>query len=299
MGRDYRDWPPYVSSAERRRKAEREMAKLRKTGRPVAPVRIEGRAIATTFWGKAWCSNLESYRDYDNRLPRGRSYVRHGAVLDLQIAPREITALVSGTSIYTVVISIAALPKAGWRAICGDCTGSIDSLVELLQGRFPKAVMERLCRQASGLFPRPAEIRFACSCPDAASMCKHVAATLYGVGARLDSQPELLFRLRDVDETELVGNAGAAVPLSDTAPQADRVLAGDLAALFGLEMAEADGAPAATQKPTRDGTVDRNGEDERAPRPAPRQTAGKRKVAPRPKKPAIELTSDGYVKWWR
>src|ERR1051326_7334593 len=131
------------------------MAKLRKNGHPVTPVVIEGRAVATTFWGKAWCENLEGYHDYENRLPRGRSYVRNGSVVDLQIAPLMVTALVSGSSIYRGKVRIAAVPKAHWRSICRDCIGGIDSLVELLRGRFSKGVAERLCRQEKGLFPRP------------------------------------------------------------------------------------------------------------------------------------------------
>src|ERR1700676_1017547 len=120
-------WPRYVSVAERRRKAEREMAKLRKKGHPVAPIVIAGRAIATTFWGKAWCENLECYHDFETRLPRGRTYVRNGSVVDLQIAPLLVTALVSGSSIYKVMINIAAVPKAHWHGMCQECTGGISS----------------------------------------------------------------------------------------------------------------------------------------------------------------------------
>ena len=184
MSRYYGGWAPYVPVAERRRKAERAMAKLRKSGHPVAPVTITGRAIASTFWGKAWCDNIEGYHDYESRLPRGRTYVRNGSVVDLQIAPGRITAIVSGSELYEVTITVKETAQAAWRSICTDCAGGIDSMVELLQGRFSKAVMERLCRQDTGIFPRPAEIRFDCSCLDHASMCKHVAAVLYGVGAR-------------------------------------------------------------------------------------------------------------------
>jgi uncharacterized Zn finger protein len=242
---DYGGWAPYVSVAERRRKAAREMEKLRKKGHPVAPVVIAGRAIAASFWGKAWCDNLEAYRDYENRLPRGRTYVRNGSVVDLQIAPREVTAMVSGSSLYHVTVSIGAVAKVRWQAICKDCTGGIESLVELLQGRLSKGVMERICRQDAGLFPRPSDIRFACSCPDHASMCKHVAAVLYGVGARLDQQPELLFRLRAVDETDLIAHIDQALPMSKTGPVAGKVLdTDDLSAMFGLDMAVAVSAPA-------------------------------------------------------
>jgi len=239
MSRSFGGWTPYVPVAARRRKAEREMEKLRKKGAVLSPVKIEGRQIARTFWGKAWCDNLESYRDYENRLPRGRTYVRNGSVVDLQIAPREITAIVSGSKIYKVKVSIGGVGPARWKTLCADCSGGIDSLVELLQGRFSKGVMERLCRQDTGLFPRPSEIRFTCSCSDHASMCKHIAAVLYGVGARLDESPEFLFRLRAVNETELLSDLGSALPDTRTKRDTAQTLLGeDLAALFGLDMEE-------------------------------------------------------------
>jgi len=229
---------------------------------------IEGRAIAATFWGKAWCANLESYHDFASRLPRGRSYVRNRAVLDLQISPREVKALVSGSSIYKVNVSIASAPEASWLAICRDCSGGIDSLVELLQGRLSKSVMERLCRQDTGLFPRPSEIEFSCSCPDFAGMCKHIAAALYGVGARLDKEPELLFRLRAVDEKDLLGNLDVAAAVTTAKPTESKVLAADdISALFGIEMA--DDTPTA---PPRDKARAR-------PRPDDPKTSGSGRVA--------------------
>src|SRR5207248_2276739 len=244
MSRSFGGWAPYVPVAARRRKAEREIEKLRKKGAVLSPVNIEGRQIARTFWGKAWCNNLESYRDYENRLPRGRTYLRNGSVVDLQIAPREITAIVSGSKIYRVKISIGQVGPARWKTLCADCSGGIDSLVELLQGRFSKGVMKRLCRQDTGLFPRPSEIRFTCSCFDYASMCKHIAAVLYGVGARHDERPELLFRLRAVDETELLSDLGSALPDTRTKRDTAQTLVGDdLAALFGLDMEERAPAP--------------------------------------------------------
>ncbi len=237
-------WRPYVPVAERRRQAEREMARLKKKGHPVLPVTIQGRTIARTFWGKSWCDNLERYSDFSNRLPRGRAYARNGSVLDLQIASGEVTALVSGSEIYHVAVKVSAVPKARWTSLCTECAGAIDSLVELLQGRFSRGVMERICRQQTGLFPAPAEIEFSCSCPDWASMCKHVAAVLYGIGARLDEQPELLFKLRKVDEKELITRAGSGLALSKTGPAAGKVLADDgLSELFGLDISVPEAAP--------------------------------------------------------
>jgi uncharacterized Zn finger protein len=249
---DY-EWRPYVSQAERRRRAALEMAKLKKKGQPVAPVVLQGRTIASTFWGKAWCDNLEGYGDYDNRLPRGRTYVRNGSVVDLQIAEGEIHARVSGSDLYKVKVEIGPVPKACWKSICKDCAGGIDSLVELLQGRFSKGVMERICRQRSGLFPAPQEIRFSCSCPDWASMCKHVAAVLYGVGARLDDKPELLFRLRKVDEKELLAGAAAGLPVTRKKPRSGKVLdAADISGIFGIDLE--DGSAREPVKATSDKT---------------------------------------------
>jgi uncharacterized Zn finger protein len=254
---DYWGWKPYVSAAERRGQALREMARLKKQGRSVSPVVVEGRAIVNTFWGKAWCDNLERYSDFANRLPRGRTYVRNGSVIDLQIGPGEIKALVSGSEIYKVTVKIAPVTKVRWRSICTDCAGAIDSLIELLQGRFSQGVMERVCRQKTGLFPAPHEIKLKCSCPDWADMCKHVAAVLYGIGARLDQQPDLLFRLHQVDEKELIAGAGSA-PLGKTAPAAKKVLGGeDLSALFGLDMDQGTGSHTPAVRARKSKGVDR------------------------------------------
>jgi uncharacterized Zn finger protein len=222
--------------AERRRRAAQKTAKMQKAGQDVSPVEIVGRRIAKTFWGDAWCKNLEAYSDYSNRLPRGRTYVRNGSILDLQIEAGDVRALVSGTNLYTVDIKIKPLPEKRWEEIKGRCAGQIDSLVELLQGSMSKGVMEIVTRKGEGLFPAPREIMLSCSCPDWATMCKHVAATLYGVGARLDHQPELLFTLRGVDPTEMVE---AAIDQSTVAGKTrkGRVLETDaLSSVFGIDI---------------------------------------------------------------
>src|SRR5438309_11478061 len=215
------------------------MEKRRKAGHTVSPIVIEGRTIAKTFWGKSWCENLERYSDFANRLPRGRTYVRNGSVVDLQIKPGVINAWVSGSELYEISLTVAPVAKSRWKSICDDCAGAIDSLVELLQGRFSKGVMERICRENNGLFPSPKEIQFSCSCPDWAYMCKHVAAVLYGIGARLDRQPELLFRLHKLDEKELISSAGRELPLARKGGDSGKILStGDLSELFGLDLAK-------------------------------------------------------------
>lgn len=231
------NYGPYVSVAERREKVAREMKKFEKKGQKFSPVLIEGRMIARNFWGKAWCENLERYSDYENRLPRGRAYVRNGYIVDLQIERGKVHAMVSGSKIYKVKIKIDTVDPKSWKSMCDDCQGSVASLIELLQGKLSNNVMERVCRQGDGLFPSPKEVRFSCSCPDGASMCKHVAAVMYGAGARLDHAPDLLFTLRGVDRAEMIGNAGADLPMTQAANASKRLLADDdVAALFGIEM---------------------------------------------------------------
>jgi len=232
-------WRPYVPVAQRRANAARAMAKMvKKTGRAVSPVVIDGRKIATTFWGKAWCDNLEAYSDFANRLPRGRTYVRNGSVVDLQISEGKITSHVSGSELYRIEINIKPLAKNVWQAIQTECAGRIDSLIDLLQGKLSTGVMQVVTRQNGGLFPNPKEIALDCSCPDWADLCKHVAATLYGVGARLDQQPELLFVLRGVDSADLISRVSAAeaVRATATAPAGAAIADNELAGVFGIDL---------------------------------------------------------------
>jgi uncharacterized Zn finger protein len=238
----YYGFRPYVRVADRRRAATREVEKRRKAGLVVAPIVIDGRTIVTTFWGKAWCENLESYSDFENRLPRGRTYVRNGSVVHLEIHPGKVSALVSGSELYRVEITIAALPGPHWKCVKSQCAGQIGSLVELLQGRLSKSVMEIVTQHGGGLFPNPAEIKMACSCPDWAGMCKHVAAVMYGVGARLDQRPELLFLLRKVDHLELIAGAVDSAPVAEAGKGRGKktIAVGDLAEVFGIEMADAE-----------------------------------------------------------
>ncbi len=202
-----RRWPRYVTVAETRAKAERRLARLVKKGEKLDPVVVLGRTIAETFWGRAWCDHIENHCDFWNRLGRGRAYVRNGMVCDLVIEPGRVMARVMGNDLYRVEIRIKKLPPARWKAIRRASTGNIASVVDLLQGRLSEGVMRVMTDPAKGLFPRYNEIELSCSCPDWAVMCKHVAAALYGVGARLDDRPELLFVLRGVDTEELFGEA--------------------------------------------------------------------------------------------
>jgi len=228
--------------AERREKAKKKVKKLQKKGMVICPVEIEGRKIARTFWGSGWCKHLESFSDYANRLPRGRSYVRQGSVCHLAINEGSIEAMVSGNHLYNVQVSIDRLSEWKWKQLKKECAGQIGSLLELLQGKLSKNIMALVTDRQNGLFPLPEEIRFSCDCPDWAVMCKHVAAALYGVGARLDEQPELLFLLRGVNVDDLISEGAAEAITSGTGSKKSgksrRVADADLEAVFGIDLGD-------------------------------------------------------------
>lgn len=240
LGYVFRD---YLSVAERRARGQSMLARmLRPEKRRAEPVAVEGRAIARTFWGQSWCRNLERYSDFASRLPRGRNYARNGSILDLRVLPGRVNAYVAGYDLYTVEVTIAPLAARRWQRVVSACGSRIGSLIDLLRGELSSEVMTVLTDAKGGLFPEPREIEMQCSCPDAAVMCKHVAATLYGVGARLDVRAELFFTLRQVDQADLVANAHAAEALTTTRRRGDakhtRVATQELESIFGIEIAD-------------------------------------------------------------
>ncbi len=225
-------WPPYVSVAKRHANAKKQMNRLQKKGKNIQPIEKTGRIIAKSFWGKAWCDHLETFSDYDNRLPRGRTYVRNGSVCHLEIKKGRVDAMVSGSEIYKIKIIIKPLPQNLWQNIRKKCAGGVSSMLELLQGKLSESVMQTVTNGKAGLFPLAEDIDLDCDCPDWATMCKHVTAALYGIGARLDHSPELLFLLRDVDHKELISSQVKIPSSSRQKPQ----LSGDLSDIFGINL---------------------------------------------------------------
>lgn len=243
-------WRPYVSVAERRRRAAKKLASLRKKGMDVQPVEIDGRKIAKTFWGEAWCDHLESFSDYANRLPRGRTYVRNGSVCHLCVTRGGVEARVAGSELYTVKVQINELLPAKWRLIKQRSAGKIGSLLELLQGRLSDEVMRIVTDPKEGLFPLPKEISFRCDCPDWAGMCKHIAAVMYGIGARLDVSPDLLFTLRGVEHQELIAvDTEAAISVATSSGKSKKLAASNLADVFGIDLDSGDQTVPIAQSP--------------------------------------------------
>ena len=233
---NYGRWRPYVPVAKRRANATKEIDKLRKKGMNIEPIAVHGRKISSTFWGQAWCSHLEKFSDYENRLPRGRTYVRNGSVCHLAISRGKVEAIVSGSTLYRINITVSPLSTRKWDDIRQRCAGQIGSMLELLQGRFSDNVMGIVTDKNKGLFPKPGEIRLVCDCPDWAEMCKHIAAVLYGVGARLDQQPELLFLLRNVDREALISQELELQSATSAKGKRRRLAESDLSDVFGVDM---------------------------------------------------------------
>lgn len=266
-----------MSVAKRRMKAQREMAKRRKKGEDIQPIEIDGLKIARTFWGQAWCDHLESFSDFANRLPRGRTYVRNGSVCHLRIAKGRVKAVVSGSDLYEIEVNIKPLAPKKWAQVKRRCAGQIGSLLELLQGKLSSSVMGVVTDRREGLFPSPREISLHCDCPDWATMCKHVAAVLYGVGARLDEQPELLFLLRGVDHDELITADAAVDGVTGRRGGRKRIAGGDLADVFGIDLAaDPPELPAAAKAPTK---TARKTTKKKAMRKAVRKKTATRKAA--------------------
>ena len=247
MSRYWSPFPEYVPVAERRARAQRAAKKLAAKGRAMHPVVIEGRTIARSFWGKAWCDNVENYRDFAYRLERGRSYVRSGAVIDLVIEPGAVKALVQGSMRrpYEASIRIDPLPPARWEAIKRKALGKVSSLLDLAAGCVPEELLRAFCDPRDGLFPARGEISFSCSCPDSARLCKHLAAVFYGIGARLDEDPTLFFTLRGIDPGELLSATGAVDALTAAAGDAPEIDASALGDVFGVDFDD----PAAAAPP--------------------------------------------------
>lgn len=248
-------WAPYVPVAKRRAAAATQMNQLKKKGHAIQPIDIQGRTIARTFWGKAWCDHMESFCDHGNRLPRGRTYVRNGSVCHLEINQGQVKAMVSGSSIYNITISIKPLVHEKWHVIKNTCMGKISSLLDFLSGTLSTGVMDVVCDPKRGLFPLSPDLTLRCDCPDGAVMCKHVAAVLYGVGSRLDADPAQLFKLRGVNFEELMDVNQAVQEVTSTrSGNRKRLDDADLMGLFDFETTAneptIDAAPVAFNKPS-------------------------------------------------
>jgi len=292
----YGDWAPYIPVALRRANAVKFAAKLaKKEKRAPCPVKAVGRKMSNSFWGQAWCDNLDQYSDYSNRLPRGRTYARNGSVVDLHIGRGKIRAIVAGSEVYEINITIKTLGAPHWKRIKQDCSQSINSLIDLLQGKFDQGVMQRLTQRDTGLFPKPAEIEMDCSCPDSAGLCKHLAATMYCVGVRLDAAPELLFTLRAVDHLELIGQAVAAENLDRALgiEQEGALSGNNLGEIFGIELDASETPAAKPSRRKRLATAKASDDVERSSIPvatAPPARSNRKKAAaekPAPKEAAI------------
>ncbi len=241
-------YKPYVSVAERRATAIREMDALRQKGRAITPIeKIQGRKVARTFWGEAWCRHIECLSDFESRLARGKTYVKNGSVCHLEIKPGRVEAIVCGSELYEVAVDIDPLDAGSWEQIKTQCAGQIGSAVELLQGKFSDDVMTILTDPDRGMFPHADDFRLDCACPDFARLCKHLAAVLYGVGARLDDKPELLFTLRGVDYAELI-DAVTGTTVEAAESDAATIAEADLADVFGIDLAVSDAKPPAKAK---------------------------------------------------
>lgn len=226
----------YTSVADKQRKAQKYIQKMEKSGIVLHPIE-ENSKPGSTWWGKAWNQNMTRYADLENRVSRGHSYVRNGFVLDMTIEKGVVKALVAGSSStpYSVKVLFDVLTESELCKVNEICGQRIDSLEDLIFGRFPKDLGESFLDL---LFPSPSAIHFSCSCPDSAYMCKHIAAVIYGIGVRLDEDPLLLFSLRGIDSATLIRSSlesRTKTLLANASKPSDRILdQSEVSKLFGL-----------------------------------------------------------------
>ncbi len=199
----------YKTVAKRAQEAQAKIKELKKKNPHLNPVSIEGRQIAKTWWGKAWTGHLKYYADYDNRVGRGRSYVKNGLVIHLELKNGQVEAMVMGTrkTPYKINIMVKKIADNKWEKIKKLSHSHLHSLTDLFEGKFPKELEQVFSNHSEGVFPSLGEMDFNCSCPDWANMCKHISASLFAVGARLDESPELIFKLRGVKISDLIESA--------------------------------------------------------------------------------------------
>lgn len=192
----------YISISDQKAMALKSKKRLEKNlNRSLEPIILASTKLATSWWGKMWNTNLERYAEYSNRIGRGKTYVKNELVIDLQIEESKVFAYVQGKrrDPYQIAIYIDPTKPGLIEQIKEKCQGKLDTVEELLEGKFSKEISSIFMIQGAGLFPEPKEIKFRCSCPDYTSCCKHVSAVLYGIGSKLDVNPLLFFTLRGIN----------------------------------------------------------------------------------------------------
>ncbi len=217
-----------LRAAELETLAAARLAELQAAGEELHPVVSRSRALVSHFWGKAWMRHLAACEAGGLCLAPGRTLLRHGCVLDVQLAPGLIRARVSTQRLEEVELHLAPLDEERQAELVQLCQGRIDSLVSLMEGRVDETVLAPLCDPQLGLLPEPADWRMHCSCADWAEPCPHAAAAIYAAGVLIDADPSLLFTLRSLDPATLLRPTAQA--------EASDFAAGDLGKLFGIEL---------------------------------------------------------------
>ena len=205
---------------------------------------------AESWWARRWVEVLESFQ-VGRRLGRGRSYARQGQVVEIELGKGFVTALVQGSrdAPYLVRMRLSMLSSIDWKKVTRSIAEDPELTGALVTGRIPENIEEVFQPLGLSLFPTASgDLKTACSCPDQANPCKHVAAVYYLLGEEFDRDPFLVFRLRGIDRAELIEAIGGS------------------AALRGAPVA-APARPAPEAKPATEAGATEAGEATAAPEP--------------------------------
>lgn len=154
-----------------------------------------------TWWGEQWLNAL-THIDYDNRLPRGRTYANKGAVKDLKLSGGALHAKVQGSRPrpYQVSIQVPSLTEKNVENLLDALVSDPGVIARLLNGELDPSVLTHAQYLGIAIFPSKwKDLAMQCSCPDWAVPCKHLAAAIYLMSREIDSNPFLVFSLRSVD----------------------------------------------------------------------------------------------------
>lgn len=204
-----------MKAADLEAQARRELIELKSAGEEVRPVVGTTRKLAAHFWGSAWMKHLALCESGGWSLSAGRTLLRHGCVLDLQLEAGLIRARVMEERLHDVEIALDPLDGERLEELRTICSGKIDSLVPLLEGTLDDALLATLCNAETGLLPEPGAWHMSCTCPDWSEPCPHAAAAIYAAGILIDAEPSLLFRLRQVSPEDLLQSPAEKAAESD------------------------------------------------------------------------------------
>ncbi len=175
-------------------------------------------SFGKTWWGEQWLNSLNNI-DYSNRLPRGATYARKGAVKKISIKGNRIAAKVQGTRVrpYNIDIIMPPFFDPELSNFIKELSRRPAIISKMLNRELDPAVLSLAEQFNLKVFPKQwSDLKMNCSCPDWAVPCKHLASVIYKVSAEIDNNPFLVFSLHNVDLLAELEKLGIVIKKENT-----------------------------------------------------------------------------------